>query len=246
MKKIISLVLVLIFCLGLLASCGGGVDDFVPSGFKQIAADEADYRLYVPDNWTVDMSTGITSAFVSEKDRSNISFMGFALDDSIINVEINNGTSAAQTEESEDSSDVTESTSEAETSEAAVSSSEADISDTVGTTAGTAPAETTAEENNEVPTITTLEEYWAYYSAEFQRTFPDMEYKTEGENMLVSGLSAKKYVYTATVTGQSYQFMQVITIKAGVVYIFTYTATVDNFETHLEDVNSILGYLELK
>lgn len=245
MKKILCVMFVLILSLGLLAACSNGADDFVPAGFKQIAADEADYRLYVPDNWTVDMSTGVTSAFVSEKDRSNISFMGFELDDSIIRVEINNGTSAEQSEEPVDSSEDVVVSSTPDTSEA-LPSSELDTSSPAETTEAKDEADTTERENNEVPTITTLEEYWAYYSAEFQRTFPDMEYITEGENMLVSGLSAKKYVYTATVTGQSYQFMQVITIKAGIVYIFTYTATVDNYETHLEDVNSILGYLELK
>lgn len=246
MKKLISSLFVLIFCLTMFVSCGNGADDFVPSGFKQIAAKEADYRLYVPESWTVDMSTGVTGAFVSEKDRSNISFMGFELDDSIIKIEINHGTTAEQTEAPAGSSEDAVISTEPDVSDGLSSSETIDTSSPAETTESKDEADTTAKENNDVPVITTLDEYWAYYASEFARTFPDMEYKTEGENMLVSGLSAKKYVYTATVTGQKYQFLQVITIKKGIVYVFTYTATVDQFEAHLETISSILGYLEIK
>lgn len=204
MKKISILVFSLLLCLSVLTACGGK-DDFVPAGFQRISADEASYRLYVPDDWTAALSTGVTTAYVSDSDRSNVSFIVFELDDSIINVEVG-GTEAASTD----------------------------------------TAVTVDPESGEVPKITTVEEYWAYYESEFLKTFSDMTYSAKGENLLVSGEAAKKYVYTATVTGQSYEFMQVVTIKDGAVYILTYTATVDNFDKHLEDVNEIIGYLELK
>lgn len=46
----------------------------VPAGF-QIASDTeiVDYLLYVPESWTVDMRTGVTTAYVSVNDPSNIS-----------------------------------------------------------------------------------------------------------------------------------------------------------------------------
>lgn len=45
-----------------------------PEGMHNIAiADYNSYRFYVPTSWTVDMQTGITSAYVSDADRSSVS-----------------------------------------------------------------------------------------------------------------------------------------------------------------------------
>lgn len=204
MKKIISIILVLTACLGVLCACQNPNDSFVPAGFKKASNKNADYTLYVPEGWTVDMSTGVTTAYVSDKDRSNISFMGFELDDAIIRFDKGDG----------DSSDTTP---------PASSEGEPDASDVV-----------------------TVDDYWAYYSSEFESTFSDMEYSVNGENLLVSGKAAKKYVYTATVTGQKYEFMQVVVISKGTVYMLTYTAHKELFDSHLDDVKDIVKYIEIK
>lgn len=202
MKKIICTVFALILCVSALASCSKA-DEFVPAGFKLASDKKADYSLYVPEGWTVDMSTGVTTAYVSKEDRSNVSFMGFELSDAIINIE---------TPDAEGGEDEAES----------------------------------SDNGNEVPDINTIDEYWAYYSSEFEKTFSDMTYEAEGENMLLSKIAAKKYVYTATVTGSEYKFMQIVAIKDGTVYILTYTARANVFDKHLEDVLDIAGYIELK
>ncbi|MBE6636191.1 MAG: DUF1795 domain-containing protein [Ruminococcaceae bacterium] len=214
MKKYLSFALAIVFCLLLLASCGK--DSFVPNGFQRISNDSADYRFYVPNGWISDLSTGVTAAYISEEDRSSVSFMGFEFDDALIQA-----TFGSEAPDSEVPSD-----SEAVTTEKVT----ADTNDNDGS----------------LPSITSIDEYWAYYEKNFAKTFSDMTYTEKGENMLLSGLKAKKYVYTATVTGDSYQFMQVVTIKNGYVYIFTYTSTKDLFESHLDDVNAILGYIEIK
>lgn len=198
MKKIICAVFAFILCISLLASCSKA-DQFVPAGFKLASDKKADYSLYVPEGWIVDMSTGVTTAYVSKEDRSNVSFMGFELSDAIINIGTPN------------------------------------VSQGEGSDTG-----------NDVPNISTIDEYWAYYSSEFEKTFSDMTYEVMGENMLVSKIAAKKYVYTATVTGSEYKFMQIVTIKNGTVYILTYTARASVFESHLDDVLDIAGYIELK
>lgn len=219
MKKIVILLMSLLLCLTVFTACGDK-DDFVPAGFKRISEDEATYRLFVPDSWVSDLSTGITTAYVSESDRSNISFMAFELDDSIFHVEVGG----------------------------AEATTDAVTTDVVTTDAVTTDATTTEAPagDGEVPKISTVEEYWDYYEAEFLKTFADMTYSVEGDDLLLSGQKAKKYVYTTTVTGQSYEFMQVVTIKAGTVYIFTYTALEEQFDAHLDDVNEILGYVEIK
>jgi len=74
MKKLIS-ILALFASLLSLYSCKSSAD--VPEGMKLASSDITDYYLYVPDYWTVDMSSGVTSAYVSDTDSSNISLMPF-------------------------------------------------------------------------------------------------------------------------------------------------------------------------
>ncbi len=93
-----------------------------------------------------------------------------------------------------------------------------------------------------------LDKFWDYYSAEFTKTFPDIKFdeETNGTNLLVSKLKAKKYIYTATVTGAEYKFMQIVVIKGETVYLFTYTAKAELFDGHLSEVEKIAGYIEIK
>ncbi len=193
LKKIIIGLFALILCL-CAVSCGDK-DDYVPAGFKRASDENADYILYVPDSWDVDMTTGVTTAKVSETDSSNISFIGFELDDAIVNVE---------------------------------------------TQAGTAEGDEAKAD--------TLDRFWEYYSAEFSKTFSDMAYDEgeNGANMIVSKQAAKRYTYSATVTGVEYKFMQIVVIKDGSVFILTYTAQKDVFDTHKNDVLEIAKYIELK
>lgn len=230
--KKISVFLAGLMLVGIIAGCGAA-DSFVSKGYKKISADKVGYRLYVPDNWIDDLSTGVATAYVSEKDRSNISFMAFEVDDTIIQAEIGSGTSGSERNEKSDSDGTTEAVTTQDPVDTEDSSS--DVSESV----------TAADSAASVPDITTVEDYWEYYSADFQKTFPDMEYVVKGENMLLSGKAAERYVYTATVTGEKYQFMQVIMLNAGTVYIFTYTALPDNYDKHLEQVEEIIGYIDI-
>lgn len=193
MKKTVCILMTLILCLTALTSCSPK-DEYVPAGFKKISNDNADHVLYVPEGWVFDMSTGVTTAYVSDKDLSNITFTSFDLDSSVI-----------------------------KTDETGEGGEKADI----------------------------LDSYWDYYSAEFEKTFSEMKYEVEGEDLLVSKIKSKKYIYTATVTGNAYKFMQVVTIKGNAVYVFTYTALEESngvkvFDSHLSDVNKIVGYIEIK
>ena len=77
MKKIIALVCSVILCLGLVAC--EQKDPDVPEGMKLVETESKDYSLFVPENWSVDMSTGVVSAYASLVDQSNISFTGFAI-----------------------------------------------------------------------------------------------------------------------------------------------------------------------
>ena len=216
MKKISALIFALLFA----ALCSCGKDAYVPVGYKMISDKNADFRMYVPNDWTEDLSTGICSAYYSKDDKSNVSFTALELNESII--QVIHGKSGDTTGGAESTPDT-----------AALSSS----SEQTGTSAETLPSS---------EGITTPEEYWDYYSAQFSAAFGNMTYETKGENTIVSSIKSRKYVYTATVTGVEYKFLQTVTIKNGTVYIFTYTAKAGEYDSHLSDIDSIIGYLEIK
>ena len=94
-------------------------------------------------------------------------------------------------------------------------------------------------------TDTTLDEWWALNREEIEQVFDDFNLESE-ENMTVDGLYAKKYVYTASLGGYAYRYQQVAAIKGTSVYLFTYASTEENYETHLDEVNEMLGYWLLK
>ncbi|MBR4881419.1 MAG: DcrB-related protein, partial [Clostridia bacterium] len=88
---------------------------------------------------------------------------------------------------------------------------------------------------------TTLDDYWKGYEEDFKATFDDMEYVGEAPTTTtLSGLAANKYVYTATVTGTEYKFMQVVCIREMTVYVITYTSTPEGYDSNMEDVEKIL------
>lgn len=91
--------------------------------------------------------------------------------------------------------------------------------------------------------ITTLDDYWKGYEEDFKSTFEDMEYV--GDAPVTTTLDkepANKYVYTATVTGTEYKFMQIVCIREMTVYVITYTSTPEGFDTNMEDVEKILDH----
>lgn len=73
------LVFALTFSLG---ACMKGKDG-APMGLQLASMEEAEYRFYVPDEWTVDLSTGIASAYVSEANRTNLSLTAYELTDDV-------------------------------------------------------------------------------------------------------------------------------------------------------------------
>jgi len=85
----------------------------------------------------------------------------------------------------------------------------------------------------------TADDYWETNKADFEATFADMELISSSTTIL-GGAAANKYNYTATITGNKYEFLQVICVYAGTAYVFTYTAFEDKFDEHFDDVNLML------
>ncbi len=173
MKKLIKITAAALFSILLclqLASCQNEGESDVPTGFKEISSDDVTYDLFVPEEWTADISTGVTAAYYSGQDPSNISLMAQELDRSVDSVE----------------------------------------------------------------------EYWAKYEPSLKSVFPDLEYVGEPDSGTLDGVPAVQYTYTATVTNTAYKFMQLVAFKDSTVYVFTYTATADNYDTHIGEIIDIL------
>ena len=81
LKKIFKPVLLLLLSAVLLfSSVGCSKDKYVPVGMKAISSDIIDYKIYIPTEWTADLSTGVVSAYYSDKDHSSVNVTAFQLD----------------------------------------------------------------------------------------------------------------------------------------------------------------------
>ena len=79
------------------------------------------------------------------------------------------------------------------------------------------------------------------YEKYFNSNFVDMEILKDFSDTTLDKRPAKKVVFKASVGNIPYQFMQILTLNTdGYVYVFTYTSTPDAYDTHEEEVNSML------
>lgn len=86
MKKHISLILAALMAALTVASCGQSDTD-APLDYKEISSDDVEYDLYVPEEWQEDITTGMTAAYYSSQDPSNISMIAFELDGTVKTIE---------------------------------------------------------------------------------------------------------------------------------------------------------------
>ena len=91
-----------------------------------------------------------------------------------------------------------------------------------------------------------IEAYWASFTDEFEATFDDFTLLDKEPTDVTFGaneekIEGKKYRYTATVGGVGYQWMQVLFVHDGNLFVFTYTSTQDAYEDTLDEVEEILA-----
>lgn len=83
-----------------------------------------------------------------------------------------------------------------------------------------------------------IDDYWKLTEESYQASF-DAYTPESTETTLLGGRKAGKYTFTLTVGGQEVRMMQIIAAYNQMFYIFTYTASPENFEQHLEEVQTI-------
>jgi methylenetetrahydrofolate--tRNA-(uracil-5-)-methyltransferase len=64
--------------------------------------------------------------------------------------------------------------------------------------------------------------------------------------LTIAGRETITFEYECTLSGQTYKYMQAVTMKDDFYYIFTYTSLAENYDKHLEEVNSIISYITFK
>ena len=167
MKRILAAALALVLSAMALTSCAAPALD-VPEGMQAASLDGVEYALYVPEHWTVNKNSGVSGAYVSAYDKSNVSLVSY------------------------------------------------------------------------VPTVAmTTEQYWAMCEESYKAEFGNYTFVESG-SATMAGAAAPYYVYTATIGGQSYKFLQAIAGNNGMFYNLTYTALADQYDTHIEDVMKMI------
>ena len=161
-----------LICFGL---CACSESD-VPDDMKLASLDNVPFKLYVPKSWSDNTASGISSAYYSNSDRSNVQ----------VTIHL-------------------------------------------------------AEEG-----VSSVDDYWEKASEDYAAAMTDFANVGEAEATVLGGLNAKKYVFGGKIGTTEYKYVQVISYANGSFYILTYTATPDNFDSHLEDVNRIIEAFKFK
>ena len=228
MKKIISVLLIAALACGFLASCGGSGNVATPAGMKLISGENDAYNLFVPSKWIVNSIKGICSAYHNEADTSNISITSFL----VLESDPVASTSVPVSSETPDTSDVPDTTeavgTEAVTEETAT-----------GATTGAASEKKSKRE-------TYIDRYWKKCVISYTEELNGFKIIEAGEKTKLGGLEAKKYIYTATYGGVEYKMMKIVTEFGGLMYIFEYTAKVENYDSNMSDVNWIISEFKFK
>lgn len=77
MKKVVTVCLLVFFCFAAVA-CSGG--DNTPEGMKDAAVAGAEYHLYVPEGWVLNNESGVSGAYASASERSNVTLTTYLPD----------------------------------------------------------------------------------------------------------------------------------------------------------------------
>lgn len=79
-----------------------------------------------------------------------------------------------------------------------------------------------------------------------KETVEDALAEEESTPITIAARETITFEYECTLGGQTYRYMQAVTMKDDFFYIFTYTSLAENYDSHLEEVNSIISYITFK
>ena len=91
----------------------------------------------------------------------------------------------------------------------------------------------------------TVEEYFTECEERYKKVFESYELLAT-EDITMDGVAAKKYTYTVVSGGVTYKQMQAIVEKGSTMYVLTYTALPENFDSHLGDVEKMIEHFDVR
>lgn len=97
----------------------------------------------------------------------------------------------------------------------------------------------------EVDHIESIDDYWATCLEELKKGMNVVGLINDSETT-VDGCKAKTYEYTADIDGRLFRFAQTITSYRGMIYTITYTASIDNYDTHRDAYSDILAAFDFR
>jgi D-alanyl-D-alanine carboxypeptidase len=94
--------------------------------------------------------------------------------------------------------------------------------------------------------FSTSAEYWEDFKKRCADEFSEFEVIKENAPKVVSGRNALQFVYKLKIDGVVYQCQQTVLAYGNLLYVITYTAKTDKYESHLADIDNILSVLSFK
>ena len=101
-----------------------------------------------------------------------------------------------------------------------------------------------------------LEEYKTVTLSELEALLPDFKViestvdsdipEEDRKPLTLGGRDAISFEYECTLSGKTYRYMQVVTLKDDFFYLLTYTSLAENYDSHLEEVAGIIENLTFK
>ncbi len=91
----------------------------------------------------------------------------------------------------------------------------------------------------------TVADHFKKLEENYKNTFSSYELISD-EEIKMDGISAHKYTYTVVSGGQEYKVVQAIVRKGEMFYYVTYTATPENFEKHIPDVEKMIENFDIR
>lgn len=88
-------------------------------------------------------------------------------------------------------------------------------------------------------TDTTVADWWDAGLSELKALFPDFELVSR-EKATLDGREGEKFIYTGTFDETPFKYTQIAATKAGVIYVLTYGATQDRWDSHLDEITDVI------
>ncbi len=94
--------------------------------------------------------------------------------------------------------------------------------------------------------VASLDGYVEYCKAELEAYMPGFEVVGETEDAVLGGRNGRSFTYRASINNIDYKYRQVVVTYQSMFYIFTYTSTLEGYELHADEVETMISKVLFK